>query len=153
LNRVLIYIGRFAAMSGGFIAASLAASAMITLLFIGPLGWTADELPYVMTGSVIVAVPFLAAFVGYFAFVPALPVMVAGELLGRRGWLFHTLGGGLVAVVVLAAIWGDAWRGSGEDAVPLAAIIVAAGLAGGFAYWLVAGRNAGLWIEEAAASD
>ncbi len=48
----------------------------------------------VATGSFIFSIPFVALFVAYFAFIPAVPAIVIAEILGKRDWLFYALAGG-----------------------------------------------------------
>jgi len=152
---VLAIIFRLAVILLGYICAALAASAFINVLMFGPLGTEPD-------GSVAPAlfftVPFMALFVAYFAFLPSLLVVLAMEFLGRRDWLTYALGGGAVALVAVAVLFsgGGIWQGFGEEGVDLppldeprmALLFVGAGLVGGIAYWLIAGRLAGSWRQD-----
>jgi hypothetical protein len=68
--------------------------------------------------------------------------ILLSEVLALRSWMFHAGNGALSAWI--------AWSlfGSMDDSrlplnQPLA--VIAAGLAGGLAYWAVAGWNAGFW--------
>ncbi|MBL8581979.1 MAG: hypothetical protein JNL61_07115, partial [Rhizobiaceae bacterium] len=88
MNRVFVYLGRFALMILGFAVAAMAASAFLHLIWYGALGAPADKLGDFMAGPAFVSVPVVALFVGYFAFFPAMVVALLGELAGRRGWLF-----------------------------------------------------------------
>ena len=45
--------------------------------------------------------PFVALFIAYFAFIPAIPAILLGEILGKRDWLFYALAGAVVAAVVI----------------------------------------------------
>ncbi len=73
---------------------------------------------------------------------PALVAVVAGEVLRLRSWMYYVLAGGasLAAIPILTA----------QDRTDLSAIVAshympifaAAGFAGGFIYWLLAGRQA-----------
>lgn len=56
----------------------------------------------------------------------------------------HALGGGLVGAAVY--VLQSATRGD-TPASELLPITVASGIVAGLAYWLVAGRSAGLWLE------
>ena len=142
---VAIFI-RFVAILAGYAVASLAASAFLHLIVLGPLEWTNEEAAWVASGSAFVSVPVFALFVGYFAFLPSIPVILASEVLARRDWLFHVLCGGGVALVVAALFLADAARAGDPSYDPaFLAVVVAAGLVGGFGYWLVAGRGAGAW--------
>ena len=99
--------------------------------------------PEVATGSMVFSIPFTALFVAYFAFVPAVVVMLLAELLGKRDWLFYALAGGFVALVVVGLAYqsGDAGFAYRDPLLPVS--IIGSGLVGGIAYWFVTGRFAG----------
>ena len=83
---------------------------------------------------------FLAGTLGSFAFYPALFVLLFVELLSLRNlWIY--LGFGLMLSFF-------AFHAPGEPVDNLAIALdmraAAAGLVGGFTYWLVAGRGAGI---------
>ncbi|WP_157014483.1 hypothetical protein [Mesorhizobium xinjiangense] len=143
MSRILDHFLRLTAMLVGFGAAVLTASLFLNLVFISVLGLTAEEIGFVASTSLVVSVPVLALFLGYYAFLPAIVVMAATEILGLRDWLWHALGGGAVSAAVLAY----AWQRPGADPAfsdqGFFLIVVAAGLLAGIAYWLVAGRGAG----------
>lgn len=73
---------------------------------------------------------------------PALAVVIVGEVARIRSWLYYVIGGGaaLAVMPLLANV--------GQPAAELPAtaalwqVLATAGFAGGFVYWLVAGRNA-----------
>lgn len=76
------------------------------------------------------------------AVLPALAVVFIGEVARIRSWLYYVIGGGvaLASIPLLTAL-----NQGVVAAVPLAAlwqVLATAGFAGGFVYWLVAGRNA-----------
>lgn len=158
MNRIFIYLARFALILLGYAAASLATSAFIHLLFLGSQDWEPGQVPAVIAGSLIFSVPFVALFVAYFAFLPSIPLVLLAEILGRRGWLFYAVGGALVAGVVFGMFWMASLPIAGgvglaeEPAVDpvvrepgFAALLAGGGIVGGIAYWLVAGRFAGGW--------
>lgn len=156
MTRVFAFLGRFAMMLAGYAAASLAASAFLHVVVLAPLGWSPDEAVQVAAGSFVISIPFIALFVAYFAFVPAIAAMLLGEVLGQRDWLYYALAGAAVAGVVIGLFWystpqpidfGDG-AATAADKEPLRnptvlLALVAAGMTGGLAYWLVAGRGAG----------
>ena len=145
MNRVLIYLGKFAHMVLGYAAASLTASAFLNLVFFGFTELIAPDMPpEVATGTIIVALPITTLIVAYFAFVPAIIAMLLAELLGKRDWLFYALAGGFVALLVVGLGYqsGDAdFVRYGETLVPV--YMIGAGMCGGIAYWFVTGRFAG----------
>ncbi len=147
MNQVLLILGRLVIILIGYVAASLAASAFLNLLLIGALGLPADVLPDAIRGSSTVAVPFVALFVAWLAFTPACVLIVIAELAGKRDWLFHAIGGGLVAAVLTAGYyWTATGPGDWTAGNPIVALaLIGSGLVGGIAYWAVAGRSAGEW--------
>lgn len=72
---------------------------------------------------------------------PALLVVVVGEVARVRSWLYYMIGGGLaLGLLPLAAM-----AGAPDQPMPPAAlwqVLATAGFAGGLVYWLLAGRNA-----------
>jgi hypothetical protein len=149
VSQVLLILGRLILILFGYAAASLAASAFLNLLIIGLLDFPAEDLPAAMRGSFMVAVPVLALFVAWLAFTPAAAAILIAELAGKRDWLFHAVGGGSVAAVVVAGyFWQAAEPGDWTAGNPVIALaLIGSGLVGGVAYWAVAGRMAGGWRE------
>jgi hypothetical protein len=147
VSQLLLVLGRLFTILIGYVAACLAASALLNLLLIGTLDLPAEVLPDAIRGSSIIAVPFIAMFVAWLAFTPALVFIVIAELASKRDWLFHAIGGGLVAAVVTAGyFWTATGPGDWTAGNPIVALpLIAAGLVGGIAYWAVAGRMAGGW--------
>lgn len=146
MSRVLTYLGRFALILIGYAIAALAASTFLHVVSLGPLGFTTEEMPAVIMGSIVFSIPFVALFVGYFAFMPAAATILLAELLGARGWLYYALGGAFVATVIV--VWFVRAAEASNDAVRdprYWAAMVGGGIVGGLAYWLVAGRLAGNW--------
>lgn len=74
--------------------------------------------------------------------VPALAVVMVGEIARIRSSLYYILGGGLaVAAVPLLARFGEAGAVT-MTAAPVWQVLATAGFAGGWLYWLLAGRRA-----------
>ncbi|HEX2840823.1 hypothetical protein [Hyphomicrobium sp.] len=73
--------------------------------------------------------------------IPALLVVIVGEVARIRSWLFYLVGGGVsLAIIPLLA---QVDPGTMTYALPaLWHVFATAGFAGGFVYWLLAGRNA-----------
>lgn len=161
MSRVLLYIARFAVILIGYVAAALAASAFLHLLVLGSAGFRPDEAHAVVMGSLFFSIPFTALFVGYFAFLPSVVAILIGEVLGQRSWLFHALAGAAVGLAVVAlfwqsSVWSDGGYQTGIDPAystsRFVGLIVGAGIVGGLAYWLCAGRWAGNWQTRAEAA-
>jgi uncharacterized membrane protein len=74
--------------------------------------------------------------------IPALLIVIAGEVARIRSWLYYLIGGGVsMAVIPLLAQMGP--DVAQQLALPaLWHVFATAGFAGGFVYWLLAGRNA-----------
>jgi hypothetical protein len=73
---------------------------------------------------------------------PAAIAALIAEAFAIRSWIYHALNGGLSAWV--------GWSATGDMRDEYAfltdpKIVVAAGIAAGFCYWLVAGWSAGFW--------
>ncbi len=121
----------------GFVAAVLASA--VTIL----AGWYGHEIGGILadveqTGYLIGLAVWLVLEVGALAAVPAFIVIVLAELFGWRSvFLYLAVGGalGLFAGQLNGMLW---------DAADNPLLLPAAGFIGGLAYWLVAGRLAGL---------
>ena len=75
--------------------------------------------------------------------VPALVVVIVGEVARIRSLIYYLMGGGaaLVAVPLLLARLGEAAQGMPATTM-LWQVFATAGFAAGFVYWLIAGRTA-----------
>lgn len=160
MSRILEILLRFVIIIAGFVCASLTASAMMHLLFLGSQAWTPEEVAYVTAGSLIFSIPFVALFVAYFACIPGLVAVLVGEIFDLRSWLYYALAGGGVGLFVawlFNASASDTFNSvsdqlsegmSTSEAVAdprFLAMMAACGIVGGLGYWLVAGRTAGGW--------
>ncbi len=160
MSRIFASLGRLVVILAGYGVASFAASAFLTMVFIASAGFGLQEAPDMAMGSFLFAIPLVSLFVGYFAFVPTMPAILLAEILGKRDWLFYALAGGVVGAAVFGYFWremsGPEILVEGSGAAPdytytaatspgIAMTMIAAGMFGGIAYWLVAGRNAGSW--------
>lgn len=72
---------------------------------------------------------------------PALALVVVGEVARIRSFLYYVLGGGLalVAIPLLAQL---GWQPGPDGLTALWQVFATAGFAGGLVYWLLAGRRA-----------
>ena len=133
------------------LAFCLAAFAALAALFALGAIWAGDELraaaphdPLLHHGAAPVfgMVLFAGTVAPALTSLPALVAVVAGEVLKLRSWMYYVLAGGmsLAAIPLLVSA-----RNSDLEAVASSqymAIFLTAGFAGGFVYWLLAGRNA-----------
>lgn len=77
------------------------------------------------------------ALVAAFTIIPAIGFAIVGEVARIRSLLYYVIGGGVsLAVTPLLA------HGSAGGPAVFWQVFAAAGFAGGFVYWLVAGRSA-----------
>lgn len=165
MNRVLIYLGRFAIDIAGYAIAALVASLVLHILALPQFGLS-DVQPGSVTAAVLLVwIPFVALFIAYFAFLPSLVAIAIAEVMGLRSWLYHALAGGVIGLVLTmlyrSSVDADFLEvGSGLELIPpgysihdpaFLATVVGAGMFAGIAFWAVAGRSAGLWLEQAAA--
>jgi hypothetical protein len=145
VRRLIAYFVRFAIILFGYVVAALAASAFLNILVLAHLGYTPANPEPAATASLYFSVPFVALFAAYFAFIPAIVVILIAELLGRRDWLFYALAGAVVAGVFLAFVHQDADVNFDVTEINARLAIVGSGMIGGIFYWLCAGRWAGSW--------
>jgi hypothetical protein len=142
--RFISYLLRFALIILGYLLAVLAACAfMLVLGWGGIIGQQPDQ-GELVAFAVTLSLPVAAAFAGYYSFLPAMIFAVIAEILGKRSWLFHAIGGMAVATAALAARPED----MGHPGIFM--IVLAAGAVGGTVYWLVAGRSSGKTLDRAA---
>lgn len=133
------------------VAFCVAAGMALAVLFALGAMWVGDELraaapddPFLRNGG---AAAFgVLLFTGFVApaltALPAVFAVIIGEVLRLRSWVYYVLAGGasLVAVPILAGA-----SSNGAPALPASeymTIFAAAGFAGGFIYWLLAGARA-----------
>lgn len=73
--------------------------------------------------------------------VPALAVVVIGEIGQLRGWLYYVAGGGLAAGAIPLAASHAAGTAASLPQAGVWQVFATAGFVGGFIYWMLAGRN------------
>ncbi len=158
MSRVALILVRFAVIIAGYVCAALAASAVLHLALIGAARLEPEQAPWLLVGSMAFSIPFVALFTGYYAFLPALVAIGITEFARWQDWLTYALAGGAIAIVVMSMFWGrrpgdlaldvegmPPMRAERLDDPQVIAALLAAGLVGGIAYWVVAGRGAGRW--------
>ena len=123
------------------------AVALLALVILGGM-WVGEELRaaaphdpfFAEGGDWIGGVLFAWTVAPALTLLPALAAIIAGEALNVRSWMFYVLaGGGALAAIPFLAGEPEA---AGLPAGQYATIFAAAGFAGGFVYWLMAGRRA-----------
>jgi hypothetical protein len=136
---------RIMMVSLAYILGCVAAAIILTIGTLTPV-W--DEFVSSGMSTLVVwsAVGVLSAIVAGVAFMPALLIVALTEGFAWRSSILYAALGGALA---LALSYGFDFAGYvGEPGSPLARereVFAAAGIAGGFVYWLFAGRKAGSW--------
>ena len=142
---VLRLLLRFLIVPLGYLAAVVAGSCVILFgswqLGTVLLSDDPNTFAYGMFGTVL-AGPVLFIVLLAMMWLPASIGILISEAFAIRSWIFHAANG--------AASGWIGWQlfsSFDESRVPLnePQYVIAAGLAGGFAYWLVAGWSAGFW--------
>jgi hypothetical protein len=92
--------------------------------------------------GVFVAGPILLTVLVCIMWLPSAIGILLAEAFALRSWIFHA-GNGAASAWIGWNLFGD----FDDSRIPLnqPMAIVAAGLAAGFAYWAIAGWNAGFW--------
>lgn len=98
---------------------------------------------------VFMAISFFATgLVGAYAVLPLTALIVIGEWLNIRSIFYYALGGALIGLLAYYSADIAIELEATTDLPPVAfglQLVTAAGIVGGFVYWLIAGRKAGLW--------
>src|SRR6202140_4060220 len=128
-----------------YILACLAASLILPLRTPTP-EW--DDLTALGVGLLAVwaVVMVGAALIGGIAMMPALLVIALTEGFSWRSSLIYAALGGMLALSLSYGLDFAGYSGDPENSlVREREVLAAAGIAGGFVYWLLAGRKAGSW--------
>ena len=139
-------IGRLFVILFGFLAACLVAGMIVVGAVLFPEFSDLGEGP-VDSGALNIIVGFGFIFVSGFALVPAMVVAAITEAFYIRGALTYAIGGGLVGLACylgLIPFDTDTLRFEGIVRRHLE-IMTGAGIVAGVVYWMIAGRNAGVW--------
>jgi hypothetical protein len=95
--------------------------------------------------AVVIAGPLLVSLMAtwvHYTFAPALAGVFVAETFAIRSWMFHA-GNGALSALLGWTLTRDLRDEQHFFSNPT--ILVAAGIAGGFAYWMIAGWTAGFW--------
>ena len=134
-------IGRIFAALIGFILAVVAAALFMLTASVGfaPVD-PADSVWF--WGNFGVSAAMTASYLGAMALAPWAVVILIGEVFRLRSVLVYLSVGGLLGVLPSLGL-APMMRPTSDDPHSVV-ILVAAGIVGGFVYWLVAGRMAGV---------
>jgi hypothetical protein len=143
------FFGRLIVVFFSLMVAIMIAGITLAIGIIAPDWRGIDSDPIERVNFFIVSF-FATSFAGAVAFLPALIVVVFAEIARMRSFIYYGVGGALVA---LASYYGSDISIRLENTTDVAPVgntlqlAAAAGIIGGLAYWLLAGRNAGRWRE------
>jgi len=133
-------IGRIFVVIFSFLLACVAA-ALVTAFAVALPGWRDLFEEPAAHYSFAIVVGLSATLFAAFALLPAMLIIAIAEGFRWRSALFYALAGGALALVA-----GFGWDFAAPRPEPhMREILAAAGIAGGFVYWALAGRNAGNW--------
>ena len=145
MENLIRFLMRFLLVPLGYLAASIAGT-LVVLAASWPiadmaLGGHPDGPGFAILGLVIGG-PILLIFVIVLWLLPASIGILISEAFAIRSWIFHVLNGVASAWLGWQLYGSVAGTGIPSDQ-PL--VVIAAGIAGGFAYWAVAGFSAGFY--------
>jgi hypothetical protein len=144
LDNIARLLLRFVIVPLGYFAGVLAGT--LVILFgswkIGQIdSFEADARAIAIYGYAFAAPVLLVVLLSVMWLPTAIGILLA-EVFALRSWMFHA-GNGAVSAWVAWNLFGSIDQSGIPLNQPLA--VIAAGLAGGLAYWAVAGWNAGFW--------
>jgi hypothetical protein len=131
---------RFILVPLGYLAAVMAGA---TVLVLGSLQMSHDpDLAAAGAFAAFVGGPIMFVMIASTMWMPGSVGILLSEAFAIRSWIFHALNGAISGWVGWQMFMaGDQPATSMNEAT----IIFGAGLAGGFAYWAIAGWSAGFW--------
>jgi len=139
-------LGRLTLISVGFFLASLAAALTATAGLGRAYGLAIEtgEALGDFLGQWILSLVVSTMVIGYFSLTLAAIAIIVAESFGLRSWLYYAAVGALMGALALVTLEDAQGPAPSTRMANLEALtFIAAGLAGGLAYWLVAGRSAG----------
>jgi hypothetical protein len=140
-------LGRIVVIIFALIVASMAAGIVLAIGIVAP-DWSAMDSDPVERMSFFVISFFATSFIGAVAMAPAALLIVLSEALRIRSFIYYGVAGALVG---LASYFGSDISVRLENTTDVSPVgnalqlAAAAGIIGGLAYWLIAGRRAGAW--------
>ncbi|MBN9044918.1 MAG: hypothetical protein J0H18_04530 [Rhizobiales bacterium] len=167
MNDTFDYISRFVVILFGYCCAVLAAGWFLAAILYSQIDVLAYALadPFLgdvledmraawdMTGfyaAVLVAGPVLAIMAGSLSFLPAAALILLAEVRGYGSSLFYCVAGALIGLAAAGTTIPFQETNGGPEMPLLIAAMAGAGIVGGFVYWMIAGRNAGLFLNRPA---
>jgi hypothetical protein len=148
------FISRFFVILFSLVFAILAAGIALAIGVMAPELFSVSSDP-IEKFMFFAAAFFATSFVGATAFVPAAILVAIAEIFDIRTIFYYALGGALIAAVAWYSADISVRLENTTDISPVTwglQLVIAAGIIGGFVYWLLAGRKAGLWKNPFAAT-
>ena len=145
MKNVIRLLMRFILVPLGYLAAAIVATGVVLIgwwQFADAATGAHPDNEVIAVMSLVIAGPILLMLVFANFLLPATIGILISEAFAIRVWVFHVLNG-------IVSMW-VGWQVFGNDngtGVPLdqPLVVIAAGIAGGFAYWVVAGFSAGFY--------
>ncbi len=132
-------VGRILIAIVALIAALVSAT---VFLFVARFGFSSAPVDPEGVAEYAIWIALATSMLGAAAFAPAVLFILVTEILGIRSLVVHVGAGGLLGGVAAVG------RIVLVEATDHAVMLTAAGFVGGFVYWLIAGRSAGLVTPE-----
>ena len=138
-------IGRIAVVIFAYVLACVAASIILTVGMLTP-DWNDLLEMALQTAAIGPVIGLGAAVIAGIAMVPSLLVIVLAEGFALRSGVVYAALGGALALSLSYGLDFAGYVGEADGyTVRGREVLAAAGIAGGFVYWLFAGRKAGSW--------
>jgi hypothetical protein len=137
-------VGRILVVIVSFLLSCVAAALVMAFAFLLP-SWSDLFIDPAAYYSFAVVVGLSATLFAAFALLPAMLIIALAEGFRWRSALFYAIAAGALALVPVFG-WDYAAPMEGpREFGGTREILAAAGIVGGFVYWMLAGRNAGNW--------
>jgi hypothetical protein len=140
MDALLRLLLRFIIVPLGYLAAVIVGAGVLVL---GSLKMSHDpDLAAAGAFAAFVGGPIMFVMIASTMWMPGSVGILISEAFAIRSWIFHALNG-----AVSGWVGWQMFMSNDQPATSMneATIVFGAGLAGGFAYWAVAGWNAGFW--------
>ncbi len=144
MENLIRFLMRFLLVPLGYLAASIAATLVVLVASWQLLDMALSDHPDRAVLGLVIGGPILLFFVFAFTLLPASIGILISEAFAIRSWIFHALNG-VVSAWLGWQLLGGALSPDLPSPSDRSLIVIAAGIAGGFAYWAVAGFSAGFY--------
>jgi hypothetical protein len=145
MENLIRLLMRFLLVPLGYLAAAVAATLVVLAAwwqFTDSISGGYPEGPDFAVLGIVIGGPILLMVMLVSILLPGSIGILISEAFAIRSWIFHVLN----SVVSIWLGW-QLYGGSAGAGTPFEqpAVVIAAGIAGGFAYWAVAGSSAGFY--------